>query len=80
MVVIDRHQQMNVIEHDNKFVQQELPGIAIPENRLNQQIGGLTPLKEVFVHICRSRHKISLRHKYLRAKARPSTTLPSTRR
>ena len=51
MVIIDGQQQMNVIGHDNKFVEQELAGIAISENRIKQQIGGFVPLEKILVHI-----------------------------
>ena len=51
MVIIDGQQQMNVIGHDNKFVKQELAGIAISDNRIQQQVGGFVPLEKILVHV-----------------------------
>ncbi len=51
MVIIDGKQQMNVIRHDNKFLEQKLAGIAISENRIQQQVGGFVPLEKILVHI-----------------------------
>ena len=71
VIVIHRQQQVNVIRHNDEFMEHKFLGVAISKERGHQQVGRFRPLEQVLVHIDRRGDEIRLGHKYRGAKGAP---------